>query len=606
MESVTIARPEVRWREGAAARAGWPQVGSYWHARGSRTLAPSPKVPAPMPIRSFRPVLTVLSTLAHVVGCAAMLLACGGSGSSSGSSADSGAPGVELTVPTLEGPVQADVVGGVRRFLKIPYAKPPVGPLRWKAPVKSDPWTAVRHETTFASPCPQSASAQAPQSTDEDCLYLNVWTPERTPANAPVMVWFHGGGNFSGSAADTVPTTKQLWYDGQFFASRHGVVVVTTNYRLGPFGFFAHPALAAEGSPSGNQGMLDQRRVLQWVQENIAAFGGDKTNVTIFGESAGSSDVCYHVASPGDSGLFQRAISESGGCTVSINGGPDPTVAQVAPQMLAFTKALGCDTAADPLACLRGQSAANIVANAMQPDPTSGQVTTATWSFALVVDGAGGFMPEQARTLYDTGKVAHVPYLLGSNNDEGTLFLLGSTPVATEPDYAAALQQRFGAAATQIEALYPPSNFGGDYNAALARVIGDSSLVCGTHDTARRAAKAGLPVFMHNFDIPWGIDPTGLMASHASEISHVFGDPVAASASSKAVSDAMNAFWAQFALTGTPNGAGAPATWPDFAPDANDNDQRLQLDPGWEVVDDFRKAECTFWRAQYDAAFASP
>jgi len=248
MESVTIARPEVRWREGAAARAGWPQVGSYWHARGSRTLAPSPKVPAPMPIRSFRPVLTVLSTLAHVVGCAAMLLACGGSGSSSGSSADSGAPGVELTVPTLEGPVQADVVGGVRRFLKIPYAKPPVGPLRWKAPVKSDPWTAVRHETTFASPCPQSASAQAPQSTDEDCLYLNVWTPERTPANAPVMVWFHGGGNFSGSAADTVPTTKQLWYDGQFFASRHGVVVVTTNYRLGPFGFFAHPALAAEGS----------------------------------------------------------------------------------------------------------------------------------------------------------------------------------------------------------------------------------------------------------------------------------------------------------------------------------------------------------------------
>jgi para-nitrobenzyl esterase len=545
-----------------------------------------------------------LRTFAEILACAAVLVACGAS-RGNGASTDAGSSNGDLTVTTAEGPVEADIVGGVRRFLKIPYAQPPVGPLRWKAPVESAPWTAVRHEKSFASECPQSMSAQDPASTDEDCLYLNVWAPEPAVPDAPVMVWFHGGGNFSGSAADLVPTTSQLWYDGQFFASRHGVVVVTTNYRLGPFGFFAHPSLAAEGSPSGNQGMLDQRMALQWVQENIGAFGGDKGNVTIFGESAGSSDVCYHVASPGDSGLFQRAISESGGCTVSINGGPDPTVAQVAPQMLAFTKAVGCDTAADPLACLRALPASSIMANAMQPDPTSGQSTAASWTFALVVDGPGGFMPDQARTLYDTGKVAHVPYILGSNNDEGTLFLLGATPVTSESDYDAALTQRFGAGATAIEGVYPASNFGGDYDAALARVVGDSSLVCGTHDTARRAAQAGLPVFMYNFDVPWAIDPTGLMASHASEISHVFGDPVDPTASSQAVSDAMNAYWARFASTGSPNGAGAPATWPSFAPDANDNDERLQLDSGWEILDDFRKTECAFWRTQYDAAFAA-
>ena len=222
-----------------------------------------------------------------------------------------------------------------------------------------------------------------------------------------------------------------------------------------------------------------------------------------------------------------------------------------------------------------------------------------------MVDGAGGFLPDQARTLYDNGQIAHVPYILGSNNDEGTLFLLNATPLASESDYATALQQRFGSAAAAVEAQYPASNFDGDYNAALARVVGDSGLVCGTHDTARRAAKAGLHVFMYNFDIPWAIDPTQLLASHASEISSVFGDPIDPTTDTQKVGDAMNAYWATFAAGGDPNGPGAPATWPAFAPDANDNDERLQFDPGFEIVDDFRKTECAFWRGQYDAAFAA-
>ena len=215
-------------------------------------------------------------------------------------------------------------------------------------------------------------------------------------------------------------------------------------------------------------------------------------------------------------------------------------------------------------------------------------------------------MPDQARTLFDSGKIAHVPYLLGSNNDEGTLFLLYATPLMSADDYMAALQQRFPSSAAQVLAEYPASKFNDDYNAALARVIGDSGLVCGTHDTARRAAKAGLPVYMYNFNIPWAIDPSALKASHASEISHVFGDPVKPDADSQKVSDDMNAYWASFASTGVPNGPKAPAQWPIFMPDSSDNDQRLQLDPGWEIVGDFRKEECAFWRQQYDAAFAAP
>src|SRR5882672_528018 len=293
-------------------------------------------------------------------------------------SGDAGGSGLVVTLG--DGQVQADLVGSARRFLKIPFAKPPVGDLRWKAPVPNDPWTGVRHETDFSDACPQNMSQQGPASNHEDCLYLNVWAPELAPSKAPVMVWFHGGGNFAGSTRDNVPTTMQLWYDGQFFAARHGVVLVTTNYRVGAMGFFPHPALAAEHSPLGNQGLFDQRAALQWVQKNIAAFGGDPGNVTIFGESAGSADVCYHVAS-GVEGLFHRAISESGGCaSTTIGGTRQPTAAGAATGMAAFTKTMGCDTVADPLACLRAKSVDEILKNAPQPNLTGGVMLTTAFS----------------------------------------------------------------------------------------------------------------------------------------------------------------------------------------------------------------------------------
>jgi para-nitrobenzyl esterase len=426
---------------------------------------------------------------------------------------------------------------------------------------------------------------------DEDCLYLNVWRPNVAASGSPVMVWIHGGGFTTGSAADLVPTSiDHLWYDGRFFAER-GVVVVSINYRLGVFGFFAHPALAAEDSPVGNQGLLDQQLALRWVQDNIAAFGGDPDNVTIFGESAGAGSVCMHTVSPGSRGLFHRAISQSGGCT--SRGRTDRAALDA--QLEQFASDRGCE-GEGALACLRDLEVAELV-SMDEVDRTMGRDTLRrSFGFGAVVDGEDGFLPEPAQDLFDRGEVAQVPYLLGTNTDEARLYYLAATVPTTDEEYAAALEERYGDFAPRVLELYPVSRFDGDYRLAMARVDTDSGLVCGTLDTARRAVAAGLRVYMYNFNIPWSIAPGALGASHASEISHVFGDPHMESEANIAVAEAMNAYWASFAETGDPNHAGAPAEWPRFEPDANDDDLRLQLDPDFEVLESFRKEECMLWR----------
>jgi para-nitrobenzyl esterase len=380
------------------------------------------------------------------------------------------------------------------------------------------------------------------------------------------------------------------------FAAEQGVVLVTINYRLGPLGFFAHPALAAEGEPVGNQGLFDQRRALEWIRDNIERFGGDPDNVTIFGESAGSADVCYHVASPGSWGLFHRAIGQSGGCTIR-SVGPELTLSAVGSQMEAYGEAVGCAPGTAQLECLREASIENLLASAQQPMPGGGEIRDADWSFAAVID-ADGFLPDTPKALFDSGEIADVPYLLGSNNDEGTTFVISATSLTSEAEYLADLEARYGDAAPDVAALYPPSDFDGDFDAARARVIGDAGVVCSTHDTARRAARAGRTVFLYNFNVHWSLAPDLLRAGHAGEISHVFGTPYLPEPDpeSAAVAAAMNAYWARFAETGDPNGPDAPATWPEFR---DDDDRRLQLDPSWEELEDFRVEECAFWR-QYN------
>jgi para-nitrobenzyl esterase len=491
-----------------------------------------------------------------------------------------------------DGALEGDVLGGSVRFLKLPFAKPPVGDLRWKAAQKNDPWKGTRHEPDFGSPCPQPPSQQSAPSQDEDCLYLNVWRPNESVTRAPVIVWIHGGGFTTGSAADKIPLTMdRLWYDGQAFAER-GVVVVTINYRLGVLGFFAHHSLGDEGSPVGNQGLLDQQHALRWVHDNIEAFGGDPKNVTIAGESAGSGSVCMHTVSPGSRGLFHRAISESGGCTSMRGTDRDALDASIDK----FAADHGC-TGAGALECLRALPVSELV-SAEPVDRTMGMAALrAAFSFGAVIDGKGGFLPEPPVDLIDRGEVAKVPYILGTNNEEAQLYTsLDQTLPKDAEEYEAELVKRYGDFASRVLDMYPLSKFGGDARKAITRVSTDSGLVCGTLDTARHQVKAGLPVYMYNFNIPWSILPDLLGVSHASEISHVFGSPYNESDANVDVAVAMNTYWSTFAKTGDPNYEGAPAEWPRFEPTANEDDLRIQFDPGFEILHGFRKAECQLWR----------
>ncbi|MDD9934650.1 MAG: carboxylesterase family protein [Myxococcales bacterium] len=505
---------------------------------------------------------------------------------------DAGSADEAMTVTIEDGTLQGDLVGGAVRFLKIPYAKPPVGDLRWKAPIENDPWEGVRHEEDFGSSCPQAPSNQNPGSQDEDCLYLNVWKPAGAVSGAPVMVWIHGGGFNTGSAGDLVPlTSDHLWHDGRYFAERHGVVLVSMNYRLGTLGFFAHPDLPDEGSPLGNQGLLDQRMALQWVQANIAAFGGDPDNVTIFGQSAGAGSVCLHMVSPGSRGLFHRAIGQSGGC----GGGSGRAAADVADDVHALAADLGCE-GEDALACLRGLPVSDLVSDEMINRTEGFSELRMRFRGGTVVDGEGGFLPEPAVDLLERGDVAQVPYILGATFEEAALYFLAAPVPETEEEFLAEIHGTYGDSAERVLELYPLSRFGGDIRKTMTRLSTDGT-VCGIREHALRSVGAGLQVHLYDFNIAWSIANRGLGPCHASEISHVFGNPWEETDENIEVSDVMNEMWATFARSGNPNYEGAPVDWPLFEAD---RDVRIQFAPGLEILEDFRKDECDFWR-EYNA-----
>jgi para-nitrobenzyl esterase len=539
-------------------------------------------------------------------------------GGGDGASLDGGAPIVTIGTGQLVG--RGD--GSVYAYLGIPYAQPPVGPLRWKEPQSPMAWSGVRNATNFGKRCAQRANAtlQTAASSDEDCLYLNVWTPNPSGTKLPVMVWIHGGGNVGGSTSDPVPFADAgNFYSGATLAT-NGVVVVSMNYRLGVFGFFAHPGLVAEGSKAGNQGLWDQRFAMQWVQTNIDKFGGDPSHVTIFGESAGSLDVCLHVASPQTHPLFERAVSESGGCTTH-----QPTLSDGQQLVENFSAQLNCpgggsadagsDASADAgtgatagLSCMRMKDVQTLLTAAGTSD-AGGMLGP----FEPVVDG--DLLADQPRTLYKTGKIAKTPYLLGSNNDEGTLFELGATPVTDQAGLMAAITRQFGDAGAAVAQVYPVSEFDAGvpnpYQAALTRIVGDSILVCSTYDSAVLASAQGVATYMYNFDIPVvipglvGTNPGELYlgASHGSELSFVFGtSPQFATDMGQAtVSKLMERYWTRFAAAGDPNG-GSDLMWPQFSAM---NDQRMQFAMQPSVVTGFRSTECNFWIGQYEAQFAA-
>jgi len=458
------------------------------------------------------------------------------------------------------GRIAGQVRGGVRVYKGIPFAAPPVGTLRWKPPQPVKPWTGVRNCTEFGSWCPQPkpilGHELGPMS--EDCLYLNVWTPARSPDDRlAVMVWIHGGGCTTGSGAASIS-------DGEALA-RQGVVVVTINYRLGPFGFLAHPLLSQESEHgvSGNYGLLDQIAALKWVQQNIAAFGGDPDRVTIFGESAGALSVCRLMVSPLARGLFHRAIAESGGAhgrnrhLREKRNGLEP-MEKVGERI---ARALGCDRAKDPLSALRAKSADEVLAAAHPSQGLFGKGNR----FGPVVDGWA--LPEDADRVFDAGDQANVPFLTGANANEGSVFV-NQLPIRGSVGYRLLVRKLAGDRAPEVLRLFPLTD--GDVQAALDKLVTVSFFLTESRYLVRAMERAGCPAYLYYFTRVPAIsrnDRRG--AFHGLEVPYVFasfrnllGFPLP---TEQPLSDIMSAYWVQFAKTGDPNRPGLPH-WPSYDP----------------------------------------
>jgi para-nitrobenzyl esterase len=452
------------------------------------------------------------------------------------------------------GLVQGTVHDGVTVYLGIPFAAPPLGDLRWRAPQPVASWIGVRQADTFAPGCMQTPIVNRSLGIEavpvsEDCLYLNVWTPAKSPRDRlPVMVWIYGGG-FS------IGATSMATYNGENLAKK-GVVFVSVAYRVGAFGFLAHPQLSAEqGGHSGNYGLLDQIAGLQWVKRNIAAFGGDPNRVTIFGESAGGISVSMLAASPLAKGLFQGAISESGGsfapARLSNEGGENVPPLKVAESNgESFLSKLGASSIAE--------------AQKMPADAILKATPRGLGGFWPVFDGY--VLLGDQYDLYESGRYNHTPVLIGSNADEGALFVAKTTAAAFE----SSVRNGYGAYAKKILAAYPA---GSDAQALRsARDLSRDSLFgWGTWTWARLQSRTSKDkVFVYYFahrpqypDTPRFKD---FGASHGSEMAFVFGNfakTMPATAADKAVSKEVSSYWVNFARTGNPNGKGLPK-WPAF------------------------------------------
>ncbi|MBX3271180.1 MAG: carboxylesterase family protein [Sandaracinaceae bacterium] len=492
----------------------------------------------------------------------AVLAACDGSSApDAGAPEDGGATG-PLVVTTTSGPVEGGTRGEVHAFYGIPYAAPPVGDLRFRAPAPVVPWTEPRDATQLGAYCPQREpipplAVRGAES--EGCLELNVFTPALAPAAPlPVLVFFHGGAFTLGAA------TTEL-YEGDRLAAR-GAVVVTVNYRLGYAGFLAHPALDAEaGGSSGMYGILDQQAALRWVRDNAAAFGGDPSRVAIFGESAGALSVCVHYFSPGSRGLFAAAISQSGSCfgsSTSVIGPADRAAARA--RGVEHATALGCPgTDAAAASCLRALPIDTLVdALSTTGFTLGGDAAYGVLSMGPNVDGT--VLPDAPEVLVASGAHAGVPYLLGTNRDEGTFFSDDAT-VTTEEAYAAWVRGFWPEHADAILGLYPVATHGSPL-AAYDVVLRDLAFACPTRELARGLSAGGVPVYLYELNhTNAAAVMLGLGVSHGVDLLYVFGNaplPFARpSAAERNLTESVQAYWTGFAAARDPNGVAAVA-WP--------------------------------------------
>lgn len=496
--------------------------------------------------------------------------------SPSGCGKEESRPPSTMEVPQLDsGPISGSQEEGVWVYKGIPYAEPPVGDLRWKEPQPVRPWKEVRACDRYGPACVQSewpypVSREIFAITDqsEDCLYLNVWSPAKDPGERlPVMVWIHGGGF-------TVGSGSQVLYEGKYLAKK-GVVVVTINYRLGPFGFMAHPKLSQE-SPhgvSGNYGLLDQIEALKWVQRNIDKFGGDPHNVTVFGESAGGASVCYLMASPLAKGLFHKAIVQSGGfLSMGMpSAGRQENLKEAEKLGEKISSALGCSGEPDELAALRSKDARQVL-EAFEKSST-GLLGRA--SIGPVVDGY--VLPKRPQEVFAEGGQHRVPLLIGNNADEGMLFL-GDRQFDLQ-QYKTILSFLYGDMAKEVEAMFPASS-DAEVKEAYNRLFTSLGFGGPSRHAAECTARLGVPVYVYKFTMKsTEVSSRHMGAYHGYELPFVFGTLVRyLGQEEQRLSETMMNYWTRFAAKGDPNGGSEPA-WPRFSPE-EDVYQELGLEVG--------------------------
>jgi len=513
-----------------------------------------------------------------LLAAAVMLASCGRGAPSTPSQA------IDRTlVQTTSGPVRGAFADDHLLFAGIPYAAPPVGPLRWRPPRPPAPWHDVRDASKFGERCIQDVTADWDygRGVSEDCLTLNVWTPNSSAAKGlPVMVWIHGGAFVNGSGD---------LYDGRWMVSRKDVIVVTINYRLGALGFLAHPALGANDDV-GNYGFADQQAALRWVRDNIADFGGDPNKVTIAGESAGAMSVCDHLVAPGSAGLFRAAIIQSGPC----QGQADRSTAEGVSRDWAAAR--GCADPATAADCLRALPVAKV-----GPPPLY---------YRVGADGLTGpvsntaLLPVDAMTAIADGKAAHVPVLIGSTRDEYRLFsALQFIRDGHMPDYSKALAGAFGDDSGRIEQQYPLSRY---ENSALAfaAVVTDGLFACPAYKMASGMSPAAhvyayefndrdapVPEFVRGAPFPVG-------AAHGLELRYLFdtGGAPALDPAQKKLSDRMVDYWTGFISGGEPRADGAP-DWPVFVGDRGPW-MSLQTPEVRTFTDFADEHQCAFWAAR--------
>ena len=502
-------------------------------------------------------------------------------------------------VATKEGLVRGTSSDGVVAFRNLPFAAPPLAALRWRAPQPALPRPFVRDAQRAGAACPQDdvgdgafGALNDPKS--EDCLQLNIWTQQvRSNVLKPVMFWLHGGGLTQGSAVTRTNSGGLPRYDGVALA-KQDVVLVSINYRLGPLGYLVLPDLIGEFADqpgAGNYGLLDQIQALAWVRDNIAQFGGDPDQVTIFGESAGGLSVCALMASPRARGLFHRAIMQSGGCARNLpallqsNGANQPAAVE---QGARFSAAAGCQAAIDRKACLRALTWQQVIALGA-PAVGLGRLGE---TYGLSIDGYA--LTEAPGAAFRAGRQAAVPFVVGVNDDEHTTLFPDSFKPRSVPAYEAEVRRLFPSISSQVLQVYPASNYAEPW-LALADIYDELRFNCPAQQIAREHAATGSPTYNYYFTY---VSPRASLQSfgafHGGEIIFLFGPNAVYSAGEAPLASDLQRYWSNFARSAVPGISSSGFQWPRYRAE---NQVGLEIsNAGPRLMRDYRQSYCNFWR----------